>query len=189
MDEMKIELKDGYNVFREMYYRDGQGSILTWKGTRKPIIAVLIFGLFTIISYLLALKYPYTEWIVSVILSSLGTFGVFLYILIKGRIYFKWKRGVEKYLNRLLKYESQWLTVTVHTIALSNSDETSIEKWENIKSVSIYPDYIVIRGGVPEAYQLPEKSMTSDQFAELKEFVLKIMNGYHDKVLQVHDVK
>jgi len=62
MDEMKIELKDGYNVFKEIFYRKGQGNILTWKGMRNPIIAILFFLLPAIISYLVALKYPDTNW-------------------------------------------------------------------------------------------------------------------------------
>ena len=186
MEELKIELKDGYKVFKEMYYKKGQGSIFTWKLTRGPFIATTVFALLTIISYLVALKHPYSDSIVSVTICSLGTFGALLYLLIKGRVYFKWKNAVEKYLNRLRKYESQWLTLTPHIIELSNPDETSIEKWDNIKSVSIYPDLIVIRGSVPEAYQLPEKSMTPDQFRELKDFIRKIMNGYPEKVIRVH---
>ena len=179
---MKIELKDGYNAMKTIYYQDGKGSIFTFKWTKKPILVTLILVVFAITFYCIAFVYSDISWIFLTTICSLLAFIGIIFIVVRGIKYVRWKNSVEKYLNELRKYETQWLTLSELTFELSNSDETVIEKWENIKAVSVSKDNILLKSSIYSSYTFPEKSMTPDQFMELKKFVIQRMNDDPSKV-------
>ena len=183
MNELKIELKDGYKALKEIYYQNGQGSIFTFSWTKKPIIVSSIFVTLTVTFYFIALLYPDTGWIVLMILCALISFTGIIFIITRGKRYFTWKNSIEKYLEEVRKYETHSLMLSANTFELSNSDETFIEKWERIQSVSINRVFISIKS-IDHSYILPEKSMTSDQYIKVQDFIKQRMNEDSSKVFQ-----
>jgi hypothetical protein len=183
MEDLTIELKDGYNVLKDIYYRNGQGSVFTFRGTKRPIIFSSIFIALSVTFYFIALLYPDIWWIVLMVLCSLISFTGLIFSVVQGKRYFSWKNSTKKYLDEVRKYEAYSLTLTANTFILANSDETTIEKWESIQFVSINPDYISVKSD-NHYYILPEKSMTPVQYIEVQNFIKKRMNGDSSKVLQ-----
>ena len=184
MDELKIELKDGYNALKEIFYQNGSGNLHTWKGTKGPFYVTLIFCVLSMIFFLAAMQSPETHWIVLTILTFVTAIFSGIVLVIRSIKYITWKKSIESYLAEVRKYDSQWLTLNPHTLQISNSDETIIEKWENIKQVSIKRDYISLKGDSQISYIFPEKSMTPEQFITLQEFIRKVINKDEGTVMQ-----
>ena len=65
MNELKIELMDGYNALKNVYFRNGQGSIFTYRNTKIPILVSSIFVTLTATFYFAALSYPDTGWMLA----------------------------------------------------------------------------------------------------------------------------
>ena len=175
MNELKIELKDGYNNLKEIYYKNGQGSIWTYKGTRTPIIISLILIGLSFTFYVISLVYPFMGWIFMMTICSLGVFIGIIYLGFVGRKYLNWKKSVTRDLNKISKYETHWITMTEKTMEISNRDETLIDKWENVKFVSINDEYIFIKSS-NDNYILPGKSMTTEQYEDVKSFIKQRLN-------------
>jgi uncharacterized membrane protein YjgN (DUF898 family) len=92
MNELKIELKDGYNALKTVYFRNGQGSIFTYRNTKIPILVSSIFVALTFTFYFVALSYPGTGWMVLMILCALISFTGIIIIIIRSNRYFSWKK-------------------------------------------------------------------------------------------------
>jgi hypothetical protein len=182
MEEIKIELKDGYNTAKAIYYRNGNGSIFTYHKTRRSILFTSIFAILSLILFLVAFNYPETGWIFLLVICSVTTIVCAIVLGINSKTYLTWKRPTDAYLNQLRKYQTQWLTLTPHSLELTSHDESSIEKWENIKHVSFKPDSISMSGDNCPSYLFPEKSMEPDQFIKLKDFIRQRMNGVQYKI-------
>lgn len=176
MQTLKIELKNGYENIREIYYLDGNGSIFTYKATRRYIPVTITSIILSACLYGIAMQFPETGWIFLFILSSGASLTLTVRTIIRSQNYLKWKKSSDQYLNGLRKYQSQWLSVSQNCIEISNVDETSIEKWETINHVSIKANYISLRSSVNGSYLFPEKCMEPEQYSELKEFIQRKMN-------------
>ena len=176
MQTLKIELKNGYENIKAIYYLDGNGSIFTYKATQRYIPFTIISIILSVFLYGVAIQFPKTGWIFLFILSSAVSLTLTVRTIIRSQSYLKWKKSSDKYLNRLRKYQSQWLTVSQDCIEISNVDETSIEKWETINHVSIKANYIFLRSSVNGSYLFPEKCMEPGQYSELKEYIQQRMN-------------
>jgi hypothetical protein len=176
MQTLKIELKNGYETIKAIYYRNGNGSIFTYSATRHYIPITIIFFIGSAFLYALAIRFPETVWILLFILSAATSLILTVQTIIRSQNYLKWKRSSDEYLNGFRKYESQWLTISQDCIEISNSDEISIEKWETISHVSIKADYIYLRSSVNGSYLFPEKCMEPGQYLALEEFIQQRMN-------------
>jgi hypothetical protein len=101
---------------------------------------------------------------------------IFLFIFsIRAKEYFRWKRGVDTYLKRLSKYEKQYLNLNSYSFELVNEDETVIEKWKNIRKVSITPTHIMLNSETGALYLFPAKSMEALKYEELTAFLRQKM--------------
>jgi hypothetical protein len=89
----------------------------------------------------------------------------------------EWKKSVENILNNLRKNTNQRLVLTDRTIEITNSEETSIEKWETIQHATINPESIFLRGSFQTGYLFPAKSMEPLQFEELTVYIKEIMRA------------
>jgi hypothetical protein len=182
MNEIKIELKDGFSTIRDLYFRNGNESIFTYQKTKRPIFITSIFATLSIALYFIEFRYPDTSWIFIFIVCFLITIVGAFYLVINGRKYLMWKKKIDNYLEKLRKYKSQWLLLTPQTIEISNSDEITIERWETIKYVSIYPDFISMGSDNHGLYLFPKKSMESDQYTDLKDFIKLAMKNDLSKI-------
>jgi hypothetical protein len=182
MDDLTIELKDGYNTLKDIYYQSGQGSVFTYSRTRNPMIVSSLFIMLSVAFYFIALLYPEMGWIFLMALCSLISFFRIIFTVVQCKKYFSWKNPIDKYLNEVRKYETHSLTLSARSFILINSNETIIEKWESIQYVSINRDYISVRSS-NHSFILPEKSMLPDQYMEVRSFIKQRMSEDPSKVL------
>ncbi|HWY34847.1 MAG TPA: YcxB family protein [Nitrosopumilaceae archaeon] len=171
MDELNIELKNGAETVKALYYTNGQGNIFTYKRTRWLILRTAGLLLLSIILYFVAINIPVITWIFISIISSAVALASTVNLALNTRKYLNWKKQVKEFLKVLAKYESQWLTLTYSSIEIVNNDKTTIDKWENVKHISVFSDHISIRMDDQALYVFPAKSMEPEQFNKLKEFV------------------
>ena len=134
MEEIKIDLINGYEHLKEFYYQNGNGSIFTCKDTETPVFKAIVSVLVSVILYGIMLSFPNVGWIFLTILASIVSVICIMNVIKPGRQYLKWKHSVENLLSRVKKYEVQHLKVTNDYIEMSNSDESVVDKWN-----SVYP--------------------------------------------------
>jgi hypothetical protein len=185
MDDLKIELKDGYSALKAIYFRDGRESIFTNRATKWGLTITLIIACLSALFYMISLLHPEENWITLFEFCSLITIVMVIFSFILIIKYLLWKKPIEKYLNGLRKYESQWLTLTDRNIELTNSDSTSIEKWEAIKFISIQQDFISISSDYHSSFIFPAKSMEPNQYIALAELIKLKMKDNPSKISEV----
>ena len=172
---LSIELTNGAKSIKELYYANGNGSVFTYKPTKKALLGTLIFALLSGLFYLLSFSNQ-VAWIFLLVLA-LG--GVVVYLLIfsyRAKYYFEWKRGASTYLKQVSKYDKQLLTLNTHSFELTNEDETVIEKWNNIRKISISSTHIMLNSESGPQYLFPARSMEAPKYETLKEFIRQKMN-------------
>lgn len=177
MDDLNIAIKNGYENVKAFYYQNGNGSILTCKDTKKPIKNTIFYVLLFVFIFFFLKPSSNLGWIILAAFTSIICVAQLIDTFIKCRQYIKWKRSVENILDKLQKYESQQLTLTDRTIEISNSDETTIEKWDTIQHTTIKSDSIFLRGNINTSYVFPAKSMEPEQFEELTTFIKEKMRN------------
>ena len=165
-----IELINGMEAIRELYYSGGRGSIFTYKPTRTVLVTSSIFILLSGICYLFSLSNK-VEWVVLFVVNVImALFFLFRFSQVAKK-YFQWMKGVDEYLKKLSKYEKQTLTLYHNSFELSNSDETVIEKWTNIRKTSFLSSHITLNSATGTLYLFPAKSMKDSEYEYLKEFI------------------
>jgi hypothetical protein len=175
MDNLKIELSDGYENVKAFYYHNGNGSILTCKDTKKPILNTAFY--FTLLFFMLIFLNPLSSvgMIILTTITSIISIANLIATLIRCRRYINWKKSVEIILNKLKKYKTEELLLTDQTIEISNTDETTIDKWDTIQHATIKPDSIFMKGSTNTSYVFPAKSMEPNQFEKLSIFIKEKM--------------
>ncbi|HEY6506202.1 MAG TPA: hypothetical protein VIZ28_19635, partial [Chitinophagaceae bacterium] len=102
MEELEIKLKYDPQHFRELYYKNGEGSVFTARGTKKPIWVIIFFIAATIIIY--ALSFRFERLSLFIIYAIMATIGVTIYAYESVNFYMKWKKDIESYLKDMSKY-------------------------------------------------------------------------------------
>jgi ABC-type multidrug transport system fused ATPase/permease subunit len=169
-----IELTNGMQSIKDLYFIEGRGSIFSYKHTKTVLLATLIFVLLSGLFYLLS----YSDKIVWIFLFCMAVMIVVICLFIfsiRAKKYFRWKKWVNAYLKELSKYEKQYLNLNSHSFEVVNEDETVIEKWNNIRKVSISHTHITLNSETGALYLLPAKSMEASKYEELKEFIRQRM--------------
>jgi hypothetical protein len=171
MDEIKIKLIYRREDFNEVYYTDSTKSVFSWPGTQRPIIATILIAFLSLVNYFLANKYQEVVWISLTVICMLILIISIIYLVFSIYRYYQWKSPIESYLNKLSKYKSQLLVLNENTLEIRNDDETSIEKWENIKKASILSNYISLSNSMNDGYIFPQKCMSPEEYEKLKEVI------------------
>jgi len=97
---LSIELTDGAESIRKLYYAEGRGRILTFKPTKQLLRYTLLFALLSESFYLISLKSDQISLVVLFVLSTLATLTLVMVFLRHAGKYFKWKKFViEKWSN------------------------------------------------------------------------------------------
>jgi hypothetical protein len=177
MDALTIELKKGAEAFKEIYFRDGRQSFLRWRGTRNLLLITTFFLCSSLLFYFLANKYAESALIFLMIVTTFITFISSFYLWRAANKYFTWKKEVDSYLTKIAKYDRQVLILTQDCFELTNSDETSIDKWESINHVSIESDYLTMTGKDAKTFMFPKKTMEPSEFEFLTSYVRQRMNN------------
>jgi hypothetical protein len=187
MEEISIELKDGYKAVKAIYYQNGLGSIFTYYSTKWLVIFTISSAILSVIFYVISLIYQGIGWIALMAICSMVTIIGFIFSVTYGMIYFKRKKGIDQYLDQIRKYDTESLTLTQRHIEMSNSDSTTFEKWAEIAYVSLKKDYILLKSANRNSYIFPEKSMDPHQFVIMVEFIRQKMESNSFKIDQDSD--
>ena len=167
---LTIKLTNGAKSIAEIYYADGQKSLFSYRPTRIPLIGALLFVLLTGIFYALSISidgFPVIVFTLSMLASVIftGNFGL------KANHYFEWRREVKKYLKEVESYKEWSLTLKEHTFEVVNEKETTIEKWKNIRKVSLSAARVQMTGENDAHYLFPAKAMDEKDYQALSQFV------------------
>jgi hypothetical protein len=179
MEELTIKLAYDPAHIKEIYYRNGQGSMFTYQPTRKVLTILFIILLLTAIVYFFTYQSPTLRWVSVLGIIALVVAGI------KGSkvigVYQKWKKQTDKYVEDMGRYKSYSIRLTLHAFEMLMDENTFIEKWENIRSLEINDSYIVLYKTADSTYLLPAKSMRQNEFESLKDFIRnKIMASTTD---------
>lgn len=169
MEDLEIELKYDPHHFRELYYKNGEGSVFTARATKKPIWIIIFLIAATIIIY--GLSFRFERLSLFIIYAIMGTIAVIIYAYEPINFYLKWKKDIEGYLKEMSKYKNWAISLTEHSFEMDYDSETVIETWDKISSVHITDLYVAFAGGNGQPYLFPAKSMKKDDYNRLREFV------------------
>jgi peptidoglycan biosynthesis protein MviN/MurJ (putative lipid II flippase) len=169
MDDFTIELKYNLEHFKEIYYQNGQGAIMTNDDTKTAVLITIFFILVTIVFYCVGLKFESLSWLV--VLGVISIAGSIVYASITLYAYWKWKNQIKRFLKKLGEYKFQMLSVTSNAIEIILDKESTIGRWDEIKATVLTPQYIVLKSAHGFLSMFPAKSMRVDEFDRLTEFV------------------
>jgi hypothetical protein len=171
MEEIKIDLINGYENLKEFYYKNGNGSIFTCKDTKIPILKSGICLLVTIVLYFIAILSPQIGWIFLVAIFSVSSIILIIDTVKTCGQYLKWKHSVESILDKIKKYKVQQLKLTNDFIEVSNSDERFMDRWDAVKQATMKLDSILLNTDSRATYIFPAKSMKPEEFVSLTNFI------------------
>ena len=94
----------------------------------------------------------------------------FLYFYLRAFIVLrKWKRQINKFLDREEKYKRNKLILTENFFTIIQDDTETMEKWSNFRHANISEHYISLKGEV--SYFIPSKSMSAENYAEVRKII------------------
>jgi hypothetical protein len=103
MHEINIQLDYNPDYFRNIYYKNGQGSVFTYKHTKRSLLFTLASVLLVLVLYVTAFTYPVLSWSIFVSLALLLMMVVRTFIVVVK--YFEWKKSIENYLRKIGGYQ------------------------------------------------------------------------------------
>src|SRR4051812_48756571 len=131
--------------------------------------------IFLVFSSIRANENSDTHWIMGVVFSLLGIITCLIILPINLITFYKWKKGINKFIASL-DTKKETITCTPSAITFSNASETSVTKWEIIKQVKIFSQYISLYAG-QDYHILPSVSMRQPEYTALSDYLLKKMGG------------
>lgn len=170
MEELNIKLTFIPDRFREMYYHNGKGHILTYKPTQKAIIYCLLIIVTILCIYFYSFKNPGISWLI--VLAAIIFLFTGIYAIYEVLKYLKWKKDVEASVRENSKYELHHLKLTAAALELTQDATITIERWENIKSATIDDNHIMLFKLSGPAFIFPASSMKTDEFLKVKDFIV-----------------
>jgi hypothetical protein len=169
-----IDLSNGKEAMKEIYFVNGKGSFVSNRPTRNPLIALIILLLLAGFFYLLSLSNKINLIVLFTLTVILALWALIVFVR-QMKAYLQWKNGVDAYLKELGKFEKQTLNLNQQSFELVNEKDTIIEKWAAITKASIRPTHITLYGGSQPKYMFPAKAMSASNYRILKEIVRQVM--------------
>jgi hypothetical protein len=169
MENLEIDVKFDPEHFREIYYVNGSRSLFTYKRTRNPIIMTIALAIVTVVIYSLSLSFAVISWIVAVcvlLFSFSLVYSVFAVIA-----YRKWKNGIESFIKINDQYTSHKIRLTESSVEVIQDAKSTADRWENIRSVKIEENFILLAREKERYYLFAAKSMNPDVFENLVAFI------------------
>ena len=170
MEDLNIMLTFNSSHFREMYYQSNRGNIFKYKPTQTVILYCLFSALITFIIFLASFKKPQISWLI--VLSTIIFLFTGIYAIYVVTKHLNWKISIEKFLKEISAYKSHQLKLTSAALELIQDSKITIERWENIKSAQIFDDHIMLSKSDGPAFIFPAKSMNTEEFLKLKDFII-----------------
>lgn len=169
MNNIEINLSINVDHFKEIYFSNGQGHLLKSSMTKAPVIATMLCILIVFVAYVLCMLNYKFVWLL--ILTSIITIVVLVNTIIAVTKFMKWKLSVTEYLNKVAKYKFCSIHFAENMFTLKIDEMQYMEKRSEILSGIVTPNYVSFKGASGETYQFPAKSMTSEEYKILQEFI------------------
>jgi hypothetical protein len=176
MDELRIDLKNNIESYREIYFPNGSDSLFRY--TRKLLIITLVFLAATALLTTTAIDKG--EDTFTYLAIAAGIISFFLFIAVLGRIskFYKWKKPIDKYLSDISSYKTYSLALGPAAIEIIIDGNVYIQKWENVKNTTILPEYISIENNEQQMrYIFPAKCMRSHEYDKMKLFIRNVLKN------------
>ncbi|HEV9038798.1 MAG TPA: hypothetical protein VGQ51_19310 [Puia sp.] len=161
---LSIELTDGAESIRKLYYAEGRGRILTFKPTKQLLRYTLLFALLSESFYLISLKSDQISLVVLFVLSTLATLTLVMVFLRHAGKYFKWKKSVKAMIKQADSYKKVSLIVNAQGFEARYDETVVIEKWSNFKRATLAPTHIFLFGDNAQNYLFPANAMEPSQY-------------------------
>lgn len=169
MDELNIKLNFNSQDFWDIYYPNNQNTLLRNSHTRRIILYAGISVLVSLIIYLISFRFPRYSWLI--LFTQLINVGFFLYATIIAIKFVKRKNNIKTFLKDLSQYSSFYLLLAVNAVEIGMDSKITIDKWSNISSAQLNENYIQIFNKEGPLYIFPAKSMSPDEFNQLKALI------------------
>jgi hypothetical protein len=169
MEELAIKMDYDPAHVKNIYYRNGQGSLFTYPPTRKVLSRLLFIFLGTGIFFIATYQWAVLRWI-----AVIGVIALIIAAVKSAKVisnYQQWKKQIEGYLKDIGKYNSYSIRLTLAALEITMDENTFIEKWDNIRTFEINDMYIVLYKSAESTYLFPARCMRQHEFESLKDFI------------------
>lgn len=176
MEELRIDLKNNIESYREIYFINGSDSLFRY--TRKTLIATAVFLAATILLAMTAIDKGEDMFIYLAIIAGLITFFLLIALLVKVGKFYKWKKPIDKYISDISSYKTYSLVLGPSAMEIIIDGAVYIQKWENVKNSTILPEYISIENNEQNMrYIFPAKCMRSHEYEKMKTFIRTVLKN------------
>lgn len=167
---VSIELTNSGKYMKEVYFKDGQGSVFTYRTTRKQLKWTLILAVVCAIFYIVSLSFDQVAYVM--IFTITGFFGAIslIWFLLNAQKYFKWKTAVNMSIKEADSYKKALLNVKSGGFEAIYDDQVVIEKWANFDRATIGPTHIFLVNKETN-YIFPSNCMKDSEYEALSQIV------------------
>lgn len=175
MNNLKIQLKTDRQIYHDLYFRDSYATFPLY--AKNHIRAAIASGLLVVIVGIAEIQ-NHSDVALYIFAGAALLLLIFLIRLLKKwRLYAKWKKPLDAYINTIAGYRSYVLDVSEVSVEHIINGASFIEKWDRFTQCSILPDYVAIGdAATPNKYLFPAKAMRPNEYEQLKLFVRSMID-------------
>lgn len=166
---MKISITNYIENIRQLYFKEGKGSLLTYKPIRYHLFYFSLL-LMVIVAFLFVAVNS-NKYIFVTVLGCLLTLGYMIYIIVRLFNYFRWMKSVESYLESLKDFNEAEVLLNENSFEFLSANCSLIEKWIDVRELKCFNDHISFQIGQTAQYIFPAASMSKQEFQALVTFI------------------
>jgi hypothetical protein len=165
-----IEPTNVGQCIKELYFKNGQGSVFTYSSTRVPFLLTVVFIILSTLFYLLSVSFNQVSYVVIFTLAGLFGIAMLVRFLVNAQKYYKWKKAVNAMIKTFDNYDKICLNLNSSGFEAVYDEQIVIEKWANFERATISPTHIyLVQQGAD--YLFPAKSMLESEYEALSQLV------------------
>lgn len=170
MEDLEITLQHKRKNWEEIYFAGNRASYFLSPTVMKYFVMAILCAAAGI--YFLIIEMP-----IGVVVMMLAMFALALATyLYSVKVLYTWKRSVVKHLDYLDSFREFKVVLTSQAMTLISDDVEYIVKWNTFKRVLINDQYILLEDD--ESFMYPRKSMSPQEYEQMKKFVRKHTQSY-----------
>lgn len=167
---ISIELTNGAQSIKDLYFNEGKGSIFTYQKTRIPLQWAVVFVIIAVLFYFLSLSFDQVPYVFLFTISSLAGLVILIRFVLNAAKYFKWKKGVNVMIKTTAGFKKVALNVKSNGFEAIYDDQVVIEKWTNFNRATVSSTYIYLFQKDAD-YLFPASSMQQSEYEALSQIV------------------
>jgi hypothetical protein len=165
-----IELTNGAQSIKDLYFKEGRGSVFTYRKTRIPLQLTVVFIIISGLFYFLSLSSDRVPYVFIFTIASLSGIALLIRFLLNAGKYYKWKKAVKAMIKATASFKKVSLNVKASGFEAIYDDQVVIEKWVNFKRATISPTHIYLVQKEAD-YLFPANSMQESEYEALSQIV------------------